>query len=177
MLLSAVMFLRATTRNKDGKLHRYFSVVENRRLASGRVAQRCVLYLGEINDSQQAAWRKSLEVFDESRQRYQALSLFPDDRPLPTDALDSVQVQLSAMELHRPRRFGACWLGCELWHSLGLDRFWREHLPRGREAVPWHQVLELLVINRLLAPGSEFRLHRAWFDQSAMADLLHQDFT
>ena len=151
-------------------------MVESRRLQSGKVAQRQVLYLGEINDSQQAAWRKTLEVFDEAERRYTPLSLFPEDRPVPADAIDSVQVKLSEMKLERARPYGNCWLGCELWRQLQLDRFWAERLPRGRECVAWHQVLELLAVNRLLDPGSEFRLHRQWFDQSAMDVLLGQDF-
>lgn len=170
------MFLRSKTRVKDGKDHRYFSVVENRRLNSGKVAQRTVLYLGEINNVQETAWRKSLEIFDESAQRFATLSLFPGDREVPSDALDSIQVKLSGMELRHPRAFGNCWLGCELWRQLRMDEFWNEKLPVGREAVPWAKVLELLVVNRLIDPGSEFRLHRQWFDQSAMGELLGLDF-
>ena len=77
------MFLRSTNRRKDGKDHRYFSVVENRRLPGGKTAQRTVLYLGEINDRQRAAWRRTLDVFDEAEQRFTSMSLFPDDRDLP----------------------------------------------------------------------------------------------
>src|SRR5436305_23621 len=170
------MFLRSNTRIKDGKQHRYYTVVESRRLQSGKVAQRQVLYLGEINDSQQAAWRKTLEVFDERQNRYTPLSLFPEDRPVPADAIDSVQVKLSERKLERARPYGNCWLGCELWRQLQLDRFWSGKLPRGRESVAWPQVLELLVVNRLIDPGSEFHLHRQWFDHSAMDVLLGQDF-
>jgi transposase len=175
-MLQSGMFLRSNTRTKDGKQHRYFTVVESRRLQSGKVAQRQVLYLGEINDSQQAAWRRTLEVFDEAEQRLTPLSLFPEDRPVPADAIDSVQVKLSEMKLERARPYGNCWLGCELWRQLQLDRFWPEKLPRGRESVAWPQVLELLAVNRLIDPGSEFRLHRQWFEQSAMDVLLDQDF-
>ncbi len=172
------MFLRATRRQKDGKEHRYFSVVENRRVSDGKVAQRQVLYLGEINDSQEAAWRKSLQVFDEAQQRYSTLSLFPDDRPVPAEAIGSIQVKVAEMELRRPRAFGNCWLGCQVWRQLGLDEFWRERLSAGsqRETVPWEKVLQLLVVNRLMDPGSEFRVHRQWFDRSAMAELLEVDF-
>lgn len=170
------MHLKTHRRQKDGKEHRYFSVVENRRLRSGKIAQRRVLYLGEINDSQQAAWRKTLEIFDECEQRFTELSLFPEDRELPHDAVNSVQIKLDQMELHRPRAWGDCWLGCELWHQLRLDEFWSTRLPSGREAVPWERVLALLVVNRLIEPGSEFRLHRQWFDESAMAELLGVDF-
>jgi hypothetical protein len=169
------MFLRSTNRKKDGKDHRYFSIVENRRVPDGRTVQRTVLYLGEINDQQQAAWRKTLQVFDEEEQRYTAMSLFPDDREVPGDALDSVQVKLSGLQLRHPRTYGD-WLACELWHQLGLDEFWQKRLPESREAVSWEKVLQLLVVNRLLDPGSEFRVHRQWFVTSAMDELLQTDF-
>jgi hypothetical protein len=140
------------------------------------VVQRTVLYLGEINDSQQEAWRKTLEVFDESEQSYCTLSLFPEDRTLPAEAVNSIQVKLHEMQLRRPRAFGDCWLGCELWRQLDLDRFWVARLPVGREAVEWSKVLQLLVVNRLIDPGSEFRVHRQWFDRSAMGELLGVDY-
>ena len=171
------MFLRSTNRKKDGKDHRYFSIVENRRLPGGKTAQRMVLYLGEINDQQQAAWRKTLEVFDEAEQRFTTMSLFPDDRELPADAVDGAQVRLSGLELRRPRAFGNCWLACELWQQLGLDEFWRQRLPPGRETVGWEKVLRLLVVNRLLDPGSEFRVHRQWYVDSAMDELLESSFS
>ena len=170
------MFLRSHRRMKDGKEHRYYSIQESRRLQSGRVVQRRVLYLGELNDSQQVAWRKTLQVFDEQRQDYTAVSLFPEDLPVPAEAVDSVQVKLSEMKLRRARPYGNCWLGCELWRQLELDGFWGQKLERGREEVSWAQVLELVVVNRLIDPGSEFRLHRQWFDQSAMDILLGVDF-
>src|SRR5882762_9936691 len=129
------MFLRSTRRKKDGKDHRYFSIVESHRLSSGKMAQRTVLYLGEVNDQEAAAWRKSLEVFDEDRQSSLTLSLFPEDREIPQDAVDGLQVKLSGLELRRTRVFGNCWLACELWRQLDLDGFWQQRLPEGREAV------------------------------------------
>ncbi len=170
------MFLRSTNRKKDGKDHRYFSVVENRRLSSGTTAQRTILYLGEINDKQESCWRKSLEVFDEDRKDSTNLSLFPDDREIPADAVDSLQVKLGGLELRRPRAFGNCWLACETWRQLELDRFWQERLSEGRETVSWEKVLQLLVVNRLIDPGSELRVHRRWFLQSAMDELPGVDF-
>lgn len=169
------MFLRRHKRSKDGKEHHYYSVMESRRLQSGKVAQRRVLYLGEINDSQQAAWRKTLEVFDEEKQQYRKLSLFAEDRAEAAD-LDAVQVKLGQMQLRRARPYGNCWLGCELWKQLELERFWERKLPRGREGVAWTKVLELLVVNRLIDPGSEFRVHNHWFDQSAMQQRWRQLF-
>lgn len=171
------MFLRATNRKKDGKDHRYFSVVENQRVAGGKSVQRTVLYLGEINDQQQAAWRKTLSVFDEQQQCYTNLSLFPADRELPADAVDSIQVRLSGLELRRARPFGNCWLASELWDQLELQEFWQSRLGTGREAVSWEKVLRLLVVNRLLEPGSEFRVHRHWFVESGMDVLLEEDFS
>jgi transposase len=167
--------LKVHRRHKDGKEHRYFSIVESRRVARQRVVHRTLVYLGEINDSQQAAWRKTLEVFDEQQQEFATLSLFPDDQEIAPD-VDALQIKLGAMQLERPRAFGSCWLGCELWRQLQLDDFWQARLPAGREAVPWEKVLQLLVVNRLLEPGSEFRVHRQWFDQTAMAELLGSDF-
>lgn len=172
------MFLRAKVRKKDGKQHRYFSVVENRRVGQKHTVQRTVLYLGEINDSQEAVWRKTLQVFDETHQQYTTLSLFPEDREIPVASSDSIQVKLSEMQLRRPRVFGSCWLGCELWRQLRLEEFREEKLTEQvqRETVSWAKVLQLLVVNRLIDPGSEFRVHRQWFDQSAMAELLQTDF-
>lgn len=170
------MFLRSTQRKKNDRIHRYFSVVENRRLPGSRTVQRTVLYLGEINDQQQAAWRKTLEVFDEDQQDYRTMSLFPDDREVPADVLDSIQVKLSGLELRRPRTFGSCWLGCELWQQLGLDEFWQQRLPEAREAVSWEKVLQLQVVSCLLDPGSDYRLHRQWYVDTAMDELLEADF-
>ena len=76
-ILAGTMFLRCTNRKKDGKEHRYWSVVENRRVAGGRVVQRQVLYLGEINDSQREAWRKTIEVFEDGSARQETMALFP----------------------------------------------------------------------------------------------------
>ena len=170
------MFLRQTRRKKDGKTHTYWSVVENQRLQGGRVVQRHVLYLGEISPSQAAAWRKSIEVFDEEAGQPRTLALFPEDR-CAAAAPDSsvVQLRLSEMRLCRPRQWGACWLAGLVWEELHLDRFWSERLPTNRKGTRWDQVLQVLVSYRLIAPGSEWKLHRDWFGRSAMADLLGAD--
>jgi transposase len=170
------MFLRFNTRKKDGKEHRYWSVVENRRLRAGHTIQRTVLYLGEINDTQQAAWRKSLEVINETNQLTEQICLFPEDRDIPPDVLNGLQVKLSELTLQHPRVFGDCWLGCRLWDELHLGSFWQERLPEGKAAVPWHKVLELLAVRQLVAPGSKWHLHRRWFVSSAMDQLLDEDF-
>jgi hypothetical protein len=170
------MFLRSKTRKKDGKEHRYWSVVENRRVADGRVVQRHVLYLGEINDAQRAAWCRSIEVFDEDAGAAGQMALFPEDRPAPELACAVVQVKLSGLQLRRPRQWGACWLACGLWDVLQLDAFWQPRLPPSRKGTRWLNVLKTLVAYRLIDPGSEWRLHRHWFDHSALGDLLGEDF-
>jgi Transposase DDE domain len=167
------MFLRATRRRKDGKEHRYWSIVENRRIRGGRTVQHTVLYLGEINDAQHASWCRTIETLDGDR-RVQ-LALFPADRQPPATCA-AVQVQMDRLELSRPRQWGACWLALELWRQLALDGFWADRLPPSREGTRWLNVLKTLTVYRLLDPGSEWRLHRLWFDQSAMADLLGEDF-
>ena len=170
------MFLRASTRKKDGKVHRYWSIVENRCLPGGRVLQRHVLYLGEINSSQERAWRKSVEVFDERTEHSRSLALFPEDR-IDAGVVDEsvVRLSLSQLRLCRPRVWGSCWLALQLWEALELDRFWRARLPRSRKGTRWDQVLFVLVAYRLLSPGSEWRLHRHWFEHSALRDLLGAD--
>jgi len=171
------MFLRRTERRKNGKTHSYWNIVENKRLDDGRVVQRHVLYLGEINSSQAAVWRKAIAVFDEDAGRSRTLALFPEDR-CEVAAGDAcvVQLRLSEMRLERPRQWGTCWLAGQLWQELELDRFWADRLPPSRKRTRWDQVLQVLASYRLIAPGSEWRLHRQWFGNSAMADLLGADF-
>jgi hypothetical protein len=172
------MFLRCSVRKKDGKEHRYWSIVENKRVSGGRVVQRHVLYLGEINSSQELGWRKSIEVFQEGSVRPKTISLFPAERIealCPDESI--VRLRLAQLRLCRPRQWGACWLGLLLWQKLQLDWFWAERLPASRKGTRWDQVLCVLALYRLIAPGAEWRLHRHWFEASAMADLLGADFS
>ena len=172
------MFLRSITRKKDGKVHRYYSVVENVRL-SGRCNpfQKTLLYLGELSDAQHAAWSKAITVFDDSTGQFQNLSLFADGRRIPDDlAKTSVSLRMSDYRLCHPRQYGACWLACELWRELELDSFWSQRLPPSREGTDWVKLLTVSVVYRLIEPGSEWRCHRLWYERSAMRDLLGEDF-
>ena len=170
------MFLRATTGKKDGKEHRYWSIVENKRVSGGRVLQRHVLYLGEINSSQAQAWRKSIEVFEDGAENPRTLSLFPADQAeVAANDASVVRVRMNELKLCRPRQWGACWLALTLWEELQLDDFWAERLPPSRKGTRWDQVLFVLVAYRLISPGSEWRLHREWFGRTALADLLGVD--
>ncbi len=165
------MFVRAKTRYKDGKRHRYWSVVENHRDRDGRVVQRQVLHLGEINDSQRAAWCRSIKVLDGETQSRE-MALFASDREAPELSCEVVRVQVAEVSVHRPRQWGACWLALWLWDRLELDRFWRPRLPASRQGTRWLDVLKTQVCYQLIEPGSEWRLHRHWYEHSAMADLL-----
>ena len=171
--IGSTTFLRTTVRKKDGKEHRYWSVVESRRVARGRVVQRHVLYLGEINSSQELAWPKSIQVLDEGARGPRSLALFPEDRCeglLPDESI--VRLRLSQLRLCRPRQWGACWLAFTLWQELKLDAFWAERLPPSRKRTRWDHVLFVLVAYRLIEPGSEWRLYRHWYGQTALGDLL-----
>lgn len=170
------MFLRCSTRKKNGKEHRYWSIVENKRCAGDKIVQRHVLYLGEINDQQQAAWQKSVEIFEHGQTLPRPVALFPEDRVVEVEDKEVVRVKLSELQLRRPRQWGACWLACLLYEELELDGFWAERLPPSRKGTRWDLVLQTLCAYRLIDPGSEWRLHRQWFEQSAMADLLGADF-
>jgi hypothetical protein len=130
---TARRFLRSVIRRKDGKEHRYGSVVENRRLRGWGVAQKTVLYWGEINDAQPAGWLRAIEALDGDPPR--PLTLFPADRQPPADG-DAVQLKMKELEWLRPRQWGGCWLALELWEPLKLDMFWEERLPASREGTP-----------------------------------------
>jgi len=168
------MYLKCHKRFKDGKEHRYWSIVESVRTRRG-VMKRQLLYLGEINDAQRAQWCSALDVLDESNESFKQMSLFPEDRTPPPDVSNPIQIRLSQMTLRHPREWGGCWLAMELWNQLGLDSFWSPRLPDSRKGTGWLNVLKTLVGYRLLDPGSEWRLHRDWFKNSAMGDLLSED--
>jgi transposase len=176
VIVMAKPYLHCHHRFKNGKDHCSWSIAEKVRTRQGWV-QRHLLYLGEINDSQKAAWTKVTEVFDPVGQQTRELALYPAQQEVPGHATEyGVQVRLDQFELRRPRQWGACWVGDRLWDQLQLDEFWRQRLPNSREGTCWRHVLETLTVYRLIDPGSEWRLHRQWFQNSAMADLLEEDF-
>jgi transposase len=176
------MFLRPTIRRKNGKEHVYWSVVENRRVARGRTIQRHVLYLGAINPRQVEEWQRSIEIFEDGKPRPKTASLLAHPASEPERVLRRPQTQApeiltAQMELRRPRQWGACWLAVSIYELLELDEFFSRRLERGRKGTRWDLVLQTLCTYRLIAPGSEWRLHREWFDKSAMPDLLGEDFS
>ena len=164
------MFLRVHNRSKDGKEHIYWSLVETVRTPDGP-RQRTLCYLGELNDSAQARWLKTIEVFNEQGESQQ-LKLFPSEVAAPEDDPNVVRVRLDKVRLERTRQFGNCFLGWELWKRLGLDWFWGQRLDQDRSEVPWSRVAAVLAINRLCAPGSELAVEQRWYPATALDDLL-----
>ncbi len=170
------LFGKCPPRVKDGKQHRSWSISENRRTQDGHRFQRQVIYLGEINDRPKANWIKQLRVFDTAAEAYTTLALFPEDRLVPAEVGPAVQIGLHRFEIRRPRQWGACWLALGWWKLLQLDPFWSERLGPSREGTQWRLIVQALSVYRLIDPGSEWRLHRQWFDATALSDLLGPDF-
>ena len=164
-----------TRRNKDGKEHRYWSIVENHRIAGGRVVQKHVLYLGEINDSQREAWWRSIEILEKGKRTPRKVSLFPEDRKVESSEHDIIHVHVNRMRLERPRQWGACWMILQLWDQLHLDCYWAEKLPPSRQGTRWLNLLKILVSYQLIQPGSEWKLHREWYGKSAIGNLLGEE--
>jgi transposase len=166
------MFLRRHSRTKDGKAHAYWSLVETVRTVDGP-RQRTLCYLGELNDSAQGRWLKTVEVFNAQGESHQ-LKLFPSAVEPRKDDATVARVRLDQVRLERSRRFGDSFLGLELWKRLELDRFWEPLLDGPGEAaeVPWSRIAALLAINRLCAPGSELAIEERWYPSTALDDLL-----
>jgi transposase len=164
------MFLRRHERNKDGKDHNYWSLVETVRTPDGP-RQKTLCYLGELNSSAQARWLKIVEVFNEQGEAQQ-LKLFPSHVEPPNDDPQVARVLLNKVRLERTRQFGACYLGLELWKRLGLDRFFEQAVDNDPADIAWSRIAALLAINRLCAPGSELAIEQRWYPSTALDDLL-----
>jgi len=165
------MFLKRHVRRKDGKEHVYYSLSESLRVSRTRTVQRRVLNLGELNTTQLDQWQRSIEVLEENGKARQR-RLFTDREGQAPAAEDVCEVLLSSLRVCRPRQFGAPWLGCRLFQELELDRFFGEVFADCRGSEDWAKVVELLVVNRLCAPGSELSIHERWFKSTAMDFLL-----
>ena len=165
------MFLRAHRRSKDGKQHRYWSLVETVRTPDGP-RQRRLCYLGELNDSAHARWLKTIEVFNAQGESTQ-LKLFPSEVEPPENDPDVARVLLKKVRLERTRQVGPCYLGWELWRRLKLDEFFQGAIDTDGADVAWSRVAAILGINRLCAPGSELALEQQWYPSTSLGDILH----
>jgi transposase len=170
------IFLRGHERRKDGKTNTYWSLVENRRCTDGRVVQRHVLYLGKLTPAQELSWEKTAAQFGDKAHLGQALPGLATERELQSKEAAAIAVHLKQFRIERPRQWGACWVALTVWNLLKLSEFWSSRLVPSREGTRWLNVLITLVIYRLIDPGSEWRVHRQWYEQSALGDLLGEDF-
>ena len=173
---NADMYLKTHRRKKNGKVNEYYSIVEKRKVSQGRYVQKRVLYLGEISDSQKKSWNKSIKVLNEDNQPVQKTLFALHDEETVCENIDAIPLRISAIQLSKPRTFGDCWLGCEIWDQLGLETFWSCRIDTSKSPVAYSKVLKLLLVNRLIKPGSEFYVHHHWFDQTAMDFLLDCNF-
>src|SRR5437879_5213865 len=154
------LFLRAHERRKDGQVHTYWSLVENRRCGDGRVVQRHVLYLGKFTGAQELSWDKTAKQFDPGSEPVPALPGMASERELQTKEAAAIAVYLNQFRIERPRQWGACWGGADDLEFAEAVGVWQSRLPASREGTRWLNVLITLVIYRLIDPGSEWRLHR-----------------
>src|SRR6202142_4020451 len=164
------MFLRSHGRKKDGKDHTYWSLVETVRTPDGP-RQKTLCYLGELNNSAQARWLTTVEVFNDQGEAQQ-LKLFPSHVAAPPDDPQVARVLVNRVRLETTRQFGACYLGLQLWKRLELDRFFEQAVDDDPADVPWSRVAALLAINRLCARGSELAIEERWYPSTALDDLL-----
>jgi transposase len=159
------MYLRHTTRVKDGKRHVYWQLVRSVR-RGGKVVQETVAQLGELDAEGRArATRLARQISGRGEQSRQQ-SLFDAEA-----SHEPVKVRLDAVRLERSRSFGAVWLGLKLWQALRLDELLSERMPAGRELVPWSDVIAILVIGRLCEPSSELHVAERWYRTTALGDL------
>ena len=154
------MFLRQCYRTKNGKRHAYWALVESYRTARGP-RQRVVAYLGEMDASGRLGIKEAAEG-----KRVRQQELFENEKP------EWVEVDINRVRVEKPRSFGGAWLGLEIVRTLGLDRFFAEVIPSGREDIPWHVMALVLVLMRLTEPSSELHIAEHLFEKSALADLL-----
>jgi Domain of unknown function (DUF4277) len=160
------MYLRHTTRRKDGKTHVYWRLVRSVRRGR-KVIQETVAQLGELDAQGRARAQALAHSISGNAGELAQGKLFDSDVPGAV-----VAVKLDRVRLERSRSFGAVWLGWILWQALKLDELCGALMPRGRESVAWGEVIALLVIGRLCEPSSELHVAERWYRTTALEDLL-----
>ena len=157
------MYLRHTTRRKDGKVHRYWQLVRSVRIGR-KVVQQTVAHLGELDTQGRARAQALARAITGDRAQ---ADLFRAE-----NADEAIPVRLQRIRLERGRGFGDVWLGWTLWRALRLDEALAHLLPEGREAVPWTTMAAVLVLARLCEPSSELHIAETWYRGTALEDLL-----
>ena len=163
------MFLKVHSRSKDGKEHRYYSLVESVRTSRGP-QHRTLAYLGELNGSSETAWRRSIAVFNGEGTECQ-LELFASDCPVVPSGERVAEVLLDRVRWERARDFGELFLAQHLWRLLGLDTVLEERMEPGGEQIPWPVMAFILTAARLIAPSSELALEERFYPRTALEDI------
>ena len=158
------MYLRYTTRRKDGKVHRYWRLVRSVRVGR-RVIQQTVAQLGEL-DARGRLRARARHLIGTPEQA----GLFDDGQQHVT-----VPVRLKGVRVERSRQFGDVYLALALWRGTGLADLCEPLLPSGKEAVPWAKMAAVLVAARLCEPSSELHIAEDWYRRTALGDLLQLD--
>jgi transposase len=156
------MYLRHTTRRKDGKVHKYWRLVRSVRVGR-KVVQQTVVQLGELDADGRARAKALARAITGNREQPELFAVDPRD--------DAIPVRLKRIRLERGRTFGDVWLGWTLWRALKLDEVLARLLPEGREAVPWATMVAVLVLARLSEPSSELHVAETWYRGTALEDL------
>ena len=157
------MYLRYTTRKKDGKVHRSWRLVRSVRIGR-RVIQQTVAHLGELDEAGRLRARAlARALIGEPEQA----DLFDDGRGEQT-----IGVRLKGVRIENGRAFGNVYLALALWHACRLDEFTAAQLPAGKEEVPWEKMAAVLVAARLCEPSSELHIAEDWYRRTALSDLL-----
>lgn len=157
------MYLRYTTRKKDGKIHRTWRLVRSVRIGT-RVIQQTVTHLGELDEAGRLR----------ARALARALVGEPEQADLFNDgsADRTIGVRLKGVRVENARQFGNVYLALALWRALRLDEFAATHITAGKEDVPWEKMAAVLVVARLCEPSSELHIAEDWYRRTALADLL-----
>jgi transposase len=160
------MYLRYTTRKKDGKTHRYWRLVRSVRIGR-RVIQQTVAQLGELD----------AEGRLQARALARRLIGAPEQAALFDDGSQqqSVSVRLKGVRIERSRQFGDVYLALALWRGVGLEDFCRQVLRSGKEQIGWERIATVLVAARLCEPSSELHIAEDWYRRTALSDLLQLD--
>jgi transposase len=155
------MYIRKTTRIKDGKIHDYWALIESYRTPKGP-RQRTVAWLGELDKAGRLGIEKYTKNNSESQQ-----DLFKKS-PDP----EWVEVNVNGIRVENIKDFGGPWLCLEIIRRLHLEQFFEKHIPKGRELIPWSTMAQVLVICRLCNPSSELHIAEHLFEETAFSDLL-----
>jgi len=156
------MYLRHTTRRKDGKVHKYWRLVRSVRVGR-HVVQQTVAQLGELDAEGRARAKALARAITGERAQPDLFTVDPVDEAIP--------VRLKRIRLERGRTFGDVWLGWTLWRALKLDEVLARLVPEGRETVPWATMAAVLVLARLSEPSSELHIAETWYRGTALEDL------